>query len=105
MCYGNVGNSESISDTLVNWQELYPVIDELYDCFHTKLLNDYPGVFSEKEIQILCLLRADFSTKEIGVLIQQTSNSIYVSKTSIRKKLNLPPKDDFIAFLTASIRP
>lgn len=101
----NVGNSESISDTLVNWQELYPVIDELYDCSHTKLLNDYPGVFSEKEIQILCLLRADFSTKEIGVLIQQTSNSIYVSKTSIRKKLNLPPKDDFIAFLTASIRP
>lgn len=101
----NVGNSESISDTLVNWQQLYPVIDELYDCFHTKLLNYYPGVFSEREIQILCLLRADFSTKEIGVLIQQTSNSIYVSKTSIRKKLNLPPKDDFIAFLTASIRP
>ena len=101
----NVGNSESISDALVNWQELYPVIDELYDCFHTKLLNDYPGVFSEREIQILCLLRADFSTKEIGVLIQQTSNSVYVSKTSIRKKLNLPPKDDFITFLTASIRP
>lgn len=101
----NVGNSDSISDTLVNWQELYPVIDELYDSFHTKLLNDYPGVFSEREIQILCLLRADFSTKEIGVLIQQTSNSVYVSKTSIRKKLNLPAKDDFIAFLTASNRP
>lgn len=100
----NVGNSESISDALVNWQELYPVIDELYDSFHTNLLNDYPGVFSEREIQILCLLRADFSTKEIGVLIQQTSNSVYVSKTSIRKKLNLPPKDDFIAFLTASNR-
>ena len=101
----NVGNSDSISDTLVNWQELYPVIDELYDSFHTKLFNDYHGVFSEREIQILCLLRADFSTKEIGVLIQQTSNSVYVSKTSIRKKLNLPAKDDFIAFLTASNRP
>ncbi|MDE6383614.1 MAG: hypothetical protein K2K79_04585 [Paramuribaculum sp.] len=101
----NVGNSDYISDTLVNWQELYPVIDELYDSFHAKLIKDYPGVFSEREIQILCLLRADFSTKEIGVLIQQTSNSVYVSKTSIRKKLNLPPKDDFIAFLTASNRP
>lgn len=101
----NVGNSDSSSDTLVNWQELYPVIDELYDSFHTKLLDDYQGVFSEREIQILCLLRADFSTKEIGVLIQQTSNSVYVSKTSIRKKLNLPAKDDFIAFLTASNRP
>ena len=100
----NVGNFESGTETLVNWTELYPVIDELYDGFHAKLINDYPGVFSEREIQILCLLRADFSTKEIGVLIQQTSNSIYVSKTSIRKKLNLPPKDDFIAFLTASFR-
>lgn len=101
----NVSNSESVSDTLVNWQELYPVIDELYDGFHAKLLNDYPGVFSEREIQILCLLRAEFSTKEIGVLIQQTSNSVYVSKTSIRKKLNLPPKDDFITFLTSPDRP
>lgn len=98
----NIGNSESMSDTLVNWKELYPAIDELYDCFHSKLINVYPGLFSEREIQILCLLRADFSTKEIGVLIQQTSNSVYVSKTSIRKKLNLPPKDDLIAFLTTS---
>lgn len=100
----NVGSSESPSEALVNWNELYPVIDELYDGFHSKLLNNYPGVFSEREIQILCLLRAEFSTKEIGVLIQQTSNSIYVSKTSIRKKLNLPAKDDFIAFLTVSFR-
>lgn len=100
----NVGSSESGTEALVNWNELYPVIDELYDGFHSKLLNNYPGVFSEREIQILCLLRAEFSTKEIGVLIQQTSNSIYVSKTSIRKKLNLPAKDDFIAFLTVSFR-
>lgn len=100
----NVGDSESRSEALVNWSELYPVIDELYDGFHSKLLSDYPGVFSEREIQILCLLRAEFSTKEIGVLIQQTSNSIYVSKTSIRKKLNLPATDDFIAFLTGSFR-
>lgn len=100
----NVGSSETGSEALVNWNELYPVIDELYDGFHSKLLSDYPGVFSEREIQILCLLRAEFSTKEIGVLIQQTSNSIYVSKTSIRKKLKLPAKDDFIAFLTRSFR-
>ena len=83
----NAGNSDSETD-------------EPYDNFHANLLNDYPGVLSEREIQILCLLRAGFSTKEIGVLIQQTSNSVYVSKTSIRKKLGLLPKEDFIAFLT-----
>ncbi|WP_303741737.1 LuxR C-terminal-related transcriptional regulator, partial [uncultured Muribaculum sp.] len=95
----NAGNSDSETDALVNWSELYPVIDELYNNFHANLLNDYPGLLSEREIQILCLLRAGFSTKEIGVLIQQTSNSVYVSKTSIRKKLRLLPKEDFITFL------
>ena len=89
----NAGNSDSETDALVNWSELYPVIDELYEKFHANLLNDYPGVLSEREIQILCLLRAGFSTKEISVLIQQNSNSVYVSKTSIRKKLGLLPKD------------
>ena len=87
----NAGNSDSETDALVNWSELYPVIDELYEKFHANLLNDYPGVLSEREIQILCLLRAGFSTKEIGVLIQQTSNSVYVSKKSITKKYVLLP--------------
>ena len=97
----NIGNSDTPIDALVKWDDLYPVIDELYDGFHTQLHNRYPGVFSEREIQILCLIRAGFSTKEIGVLLQQTSNSIYVSKTSIRKKLGVAPKEDFMALLTA----
>lgn len=96
----NIGNSETPLDTLVKWEDLYPVIDELFDNFHGDLTRIYPAVFSEREIQIICLIRAGFSTKEIGVLTQQTSNSIYVSKTAIRKKLGLQQKEDFIAYLT-----
>lgn len=96
----NIGNSETPIDTLVKWKDLYPVIDELFDNFHSDLTRIYP-VFSEREIQIICLIRAGFSTKEIGVLTQQTSNSIYVSKTAIRKKLGLPQKADFTDYLTA----
>lgn len=96
----NIGNSDTPIDSLVKWDDLYPVIDELYNGFHSNTLSRYPGLFSEREIQILCLIRAGFSTKEIGVLLQQTSNSIYVSKTSIRKKLGVAPKEDFMAFLT-----
>ncbi len=85
----NIGNSDTPIDSLVKWDDLYPVIDELYDGFHENLLNRYPGIFTEREIQIICLIRAGFSTKKISVLLQQTSNSIYVSKTAIRKKLGL----------------
>lgn len=96
----NIGNSDTPIDSLVKWDDLYPVIDELYDGFHENLLNGYPGIFTEREIQIICLIRAGFSTKEIGVLLQQTSNSIYVSKTAIRKKLGLQAKEDFMGVFT-----
>lgn len=97
----NIGNSDTPIDSLVKWDDLYPVIDELYDGFHENLLNSHPGIFAEREIQIICLIRAGFSTKEISVLLQQTSNSIYVSKTAIRKKLGLQAKEDFMEIFTA----
>lgn len=96
----NIGNTETPLDALVKWEDLYPVIDELFDNFHGNLTRIYPVLFSGREIQIICLIRAGFSTKEIGVLTQQTSNSIYVSKTAIRRKLGLPQKEDFIDYLT-----
>ena len=98
----NIGNSDTPIDSLVKWSDLYPVIDELYKGFHEKLLNKYPGLFSEREIQILCLIKAGFSTKEISVLVQQSSNSIYVSKTAIRKKLGLQAKEDFMEVLDSA---
>ena len=99
----NIGNSDTPLDTLVKWDDLYPVIDELYENFHDNLLKRYPQLFSQREVQIICLIRAGFSTKEIGVLIQQSSNSIYVSKTAIRKKLGVQPKEDFMEALTSSL--
>lgn len=97
----NIGNSDTPIDSLVKWDDLYPVIDELYGGLHENLLFRYPGLFTEREIQIICLIRAGFSTKEISVLLQQTSNSIYVSKTAIRKKLGLQAKEDFMNVFTA----
>ena len=60
-------------------------------------------MFTEREIQILSLMRAEFSTKEIGVLLQLTSNSIYVAKTAIRKKLGLQQKEDFMVYLSGQL--
>jgi len=84
---------------LVDWSHLYAMIDELYDGFHKRLMARYPGLFTEKEVQIICLLRADFSTKEIGVLTEQSSATIYVRKSAVRKKLGAAEGADIVALI------
>ncbi|HBZ34312.1 MAG TPA: hypothetical protein DEO38_04335, partial [Bacteroidales bacterium] len=55
----------------------------------------YQGpVLNEKEIQLCCLLKADFSTKEINMLTRQSMQTIYQRKTQIRQKLNLAEAED-----------
>ncbi|WP_290394917.1 LuxR C-terminal-related transcriptional regulator, partial [uncultured Muribaculum sp.] len=42
---------------------------------------------------------AGFSTKEISVITGQTTSTVYVRKSSIRKKLGVPEKEDIVRFL------
>ena len=91
-----ISTNEIPVDGLLVWVDLYPIIDKLYDGFYTHLMEKYGSVLSDKEVQICCLLCANFSTKEIGVVTQQTSATIYVRKTSIRKKIGVEEKQDII---------
>ena len=86
-------------DELLSWTEIYPIIDSLYDNFYTFLIEKFGTVMTTKEINICCLLCANFSTKEIGILTQQSDATIYVRKTSIRKKINANEKQDIVVFL------
>ena len=85
------------TDSLLVWSDLYPVIDRLYDQFYTRLKKRYGNVLTEKEVQICCLLCARFSTKEIGVITQQSDATIYVRKTAIRKKIGAAEGQDIVA--------
>lgn len=90
------------SDTngeLVNWGNLYELIDNLYSGFHSKLHGMYGISLTDKEEQIVVLMMAGFSTKEISVITSQTTSTIYVRKSSVRKKLGVPEKEDIVAFL------
>jgi DNA-binding CsgD family transcriptional regulator len=91
-----IGNKEIPVEGLLAWADLYPVIDKLYDGFYSRMMEKFGQVLSDKEVQICCLLCAGFSTKEIGVVTQQTSATIYVRKTSIRKKINAGEKQDIV---------
>ena len=85
---------------LLVWDDLYPLIDRLYDGFHARLVARFGTLLTDKEQQLCCLLRADFTTKEISVLTAQSVPTIYQRKTTIRKKLGMDEKGDIVAFVT-----
>lgn len=88
---------------LVNWKNVYDMIDNLYSGFYSRLHEQYGNTLTDKEEQIIALMVAGFSTKEISVITGQTSATIYVRKSSVRKKLGVPEKEDIVAFLRQEI--
>ncbi|MDE6342145.1 MAG: LuxR C-terminal-related transcriptional regulator [Muribaculaceae bacterium] len=84
---------------LVDWKNVFEIIDSLYSGFYSRMHERYGEVLSLKEEQIISLIVAGFSTKEISVVTGQSTSSIYVRKTSIRKKLGVPEKEDIVEFL------
>lgn len=91
---------ESDTDaSLVNWESVYGIIDNLYSGFYSRLHKRHGGVLTDKEEQIIALIVAGFSTKEISVITGQTAATIYVRKSSVRKKLGVAEKEDIVAFL------
>lgn len=90
--------NEAVEGLLV-WDDLYPVIDRVYDGFYSHLHARFGSLLTDKEEQLCCLLRADFTTKEISVLTGQSIPTIYQRKTTIRKKLGMDEKGDIVAFV------
>lgn len=100
--------NETTANALIDWPSIYQTIDLVYDGFYTRLRDKYGNVqgsnvqstkeqrplLNEKEIQLCCLLKADFSTKEINMLTRQSLQTIYQRKTQVRQKLNLAEAED-----------
>lgn len=91
---------EKSADALLNWEILYHTIDLGYEGFYTYLSSHYGDVLNAREIQLCCLLRAGFSTKETNMLTRQSMQTIYQRKSQIRAKLHLQEGEDIIPFLT-----
>lgn len=94
-----ITNHELPVESLLVWEDLYPVIDRVYDSFYTKMMRRFGEILIDKEQQLCCLLCADFSTKEISVVTQQSIPTIYQRKTNIRKKLGMGEKEDVVEFI------
>ena len=96
--------NEETANALIDWPSIYQTIDLVYDGFYTRLVQKYGAadqsnnpaqpILNEKELQLCCLLKADFSTKEINMLTRQSLQTIYQRKTQVRQKLNLAEAED-----------
>lgn len=96
-----IASQEVDVDSLLNWSDLYQTIDYIYDGFYTSLVKRFGATLNEKEIQLCCLLKANFSTKEISVVTQQSVRTIYQRKSTIRQTLQMPEAEDIATFLTS----
>ena len=47
-----------------------------------------------------CLLKANFSTKEISIVSSQGVRTVYQRKSAIRQKLGMEEKGDIVGFLS-----
>ena len=91
-------------DTLLNWNDLFQIIDYIYNGFYTSLIKKYGTVLNEKEIRLCILLKANFTTKEIGVVTQQSVRTIYQRKSTIRQTLQMPEAEDIVSFLSKELQ-
>ena len=85
---------ENKASSLMDWESIYRTIDMAYDGFHKRVVEKYGEELNEKEIQLCCLLKAGFSTKEINMLTRQSLQTIYQRKTQVRQKLGLAEGED-----------
>lgn len=87
-------------NSLLNWEDLYQTINYIYDGFYDLLINKFGTILNEKEIQLCCLLKANFTTKEISIVTQQSIRTVYQRKSTIRQTLHMPEAEDIATFLS-----
>ena len=46
------------------------IIDMVHDGLYSRIYRKYENILNEKELQLYCLLKSEFSIKEISVVIQ-----------------------------------
>jgi CheY-like chemotaxis protein len=80
------------------WKNFDEQFMNVHPDFVKNLLKSQP-LLTSAEIKLASLLRLKLSTKEIAGVLHQTYDSIRVSRTRLRKKLNLETEDGLVSYL------
>ncbi len=80
------------------WDEFELWFQEVHRDFFVKLNKNYPDLVP-RELKICAFLKLNLSTKEIANLTNLTVKTIEVYRSTIRKKLQIPPGENFSKFI------
>lgn len=70
------------------WEDFQQNFNSLHPTFYKKLLNDFQSL-SPKELKLCSFLKLNMTSKEIAQINHMTTNSVEVSRSRLRKKLDL----------------
>lgn len=80
-----------------NKKEFEKVFIETDAEFYRRLIKEYPTL-TKNEIRLCAFAKLGFSVKEISAITQQTSNSILVARSRLRKKIGLAESQSITVF-------
>jgi len=66
---------------------------EVHPEFYDKIKQSFPDI-TQHELRICALIKLNLNTKQIADITNKTTKSIEIVRYSIRKKMNLSPKDN-----------
>ncbi len=82
------------------WQKFEIIFNSAHEDFSKKLLDKYPSI-TNAEIKLCILLKLGMSTKDISSVLFQSEGSVRVSRSRLRKKLELDATQNLLTFLTS----
>jgi hypothetical protein len=82
----------------LNWDRLYEVMNDLHNGFFERLRDKFSDL-NEDEFRICCLTYAKFNSMEISIIMGLSVNTIQMKRSSIRKKLGIPPMGNIPNFI------
>ncbi len=75
-------------------------MDELHQEFFRKLKEKFPGL-SNQDLRLCAYLKIGLNTKEIAEILNILPSSAFITRSRLRKKLNLPEDQDLHTFLNS----
>jgi len=83
-----------------NWKEFETQFVQVHPDFYKRLYAKHPSLTSYEQ-RLCTFLRMNLNTKEIASITGRSAKSIEVTRSRIRKKLNLSRKDNLSSFLAS----
>jgi hypothetical protein len=81
------------------WEGFQLRFSEVHPNFSTNLMNVFPNL-TKGDLKLASLLKLDLSSKKIAMLTGNTRESVDVSRSRLRKKMNLTSLDNIVSVLS-----